>query len=48
LETGQKPQLLKRYIVADPEICHGKAFHQRALAIMIKTKPGVDPPCGAA
>jgi len=24
LETGQKPQLLGRYIVADPEICHGK------------------------
>jgi uncharacterized protein (DUF433 family) len=24
LETNQKAQLLGRYIVADPEICHGK------------------------
>jgi len=24
LETSQKAQLLGRYIVADPEICHGK------------------------
>lgn len=24
METSQKTQLLGRYIVADPEICHGK------------------------
>ena len=24
METSPKPQLLGRYIVADPEICHGK------------------------